>query len=823
MSQAAQAALTGLIHDIGKLYWRAYHKEPPSDFAEEGFTHQDYTAYFARNRLKLNQNLVESAKRHHRSQKTPARLQPRADEPLDWIIFYAHNYASNRCIDDVDEVPSRFEYLPLISVFSQIKLNKVKASERVYPLLTEEKTGFRPSLMYPADPSDSNLHSEAYVRLVNHLEAGLRKLPVGMDIETLLANVNMLFLDTLWSVPANTQVDPGISLYEHLRLTAAFAAALWAFHVEQGLEVSAIRNESVEKFLLVGGDFSGIQGHIYRINEAQGQGGIAKRLRARSLEVSLAAEAMALGLLKRLRLPPLQRIMSAGGKFYLLIPNTDEAQKVLAEHLHEWEAWAMDQGATLRPVLAWVPFSPEELNTAEHGFSDVFKRLAAAMSEAKLRPLASQVSRFQDPFASHAGHGLRPCAICGVRPAAKDEPGATCVECLRDREVGTRLPYSRSIFATTKAPEKPYYRFPYMSFGFGKEGYELRGVVEFNPVTHPWELRLLLGHLPTVGDALRYKDWTLEEYQDFLAEHGLLLDAGDRLNEEKPLTFTELAHLSAGAPYLGALMLDADRMGEAFVSGFDHLKKLQSPGRMAALSRSVEVFFSAEVGSLIKEADRYRKRLRWEDSEAQQKARRYRLIYTVYSGGDDLFLIGPWDVLLDFARDLNELYRQFTGHPGLTLSGGFTLLKPTTPVPMIYEAIHAAEDQAKFKGKDPKSPSHGKGHLALFGHAVPWEELEELTGWADWLRRELEIGRFPGALAYRLLELHQAYEKSDDPARQMFYKPQLSYVLRNYADEEKYPGYFLKLRKLLDHMGTEWRHLPVWVQWGLYGARGGKG
>lgn len=821
-SSSYEVAIAGLLHDIGKLYQRAYGRNPPPGYTEESHTHQDYTAHFARHVLGAEEELIEGAKRHHRARVTPERLRPRADQPLDWIVYYADNYASRERASEDREPDQVVKNTPLVSIFSQVRLQQTTAPERVYPFVPAGKPGFGPSLAFPVEPPRANVRSEAYVRLVEHLEAGVQALPQNASTEVLLANLNMLFLDTLWPVPADTRGDPGISLYDHLRLTAAFAAALWAFHEEKGLEVAAIRDESTEKFLLVGGDMSGIQGHIYRIKEAQGHGSIAKRLRARSLEVSLAAEAMALGLLDRLELPPLQRIMSAGGKFYLLLPNTDKAREALVAHHTEWEGWAVEQGASLVPVMATVGFGPLELK--EEGFSAIFQRLNAAMAEAKLRPLASQSVRFRDPFAGREGSGLRPCAVCGIRPAKADEPGAPCAECARDRDMGTRLPSTRSLTAT-KSPKRPYYRFPGLSFGLGAQGYELRGWVDFTPTPHPWELRPLLGHLPTVADALAHRGEGLEGYRAFLEENGLSLEEDESLSEKKPLTFGELAHLSKGAPYLGALMLDADRMGEAFASGFDHLSEARSPGRVAALSRAVETFFTIEVGNLVKQAGRYREHLGWNELEARHKAGGYRLVYTVYSGGDDLFLIGPWDTLLDFARDLNALYRQYTQHPAFTLSGGFVLLRPTTPVPVIYEAVHRAEEVAKEQGKNPESPTRGKGHLALFGLAVPWEELEGLARWAGWLRDELLKGRFPSALAYRLMKLHQGYLRKGkgDPARGMFYKPQLAYVLRNYADDDKFPNYHERLSLLLDHTRPEWAYLPVWVQWGLYGARGGKG
>ena len=815
------AALAGLLHDVGKPYQRAYGNQPPPDYHEEGFTHQDYTAYFIQKFIPGERELSESAKRHHMAANTPERLRPRPDRALDWVVYYADNYASRERSSEDTEPSQAVERTPLVSIFSQIRILGQNAPERAYPFLPSQRAGLAPGLPYPTQPAKANATPGAYGRLIEHLEARAEQAAaLGTDPPLLLANLNMALLEAVWPVPADTRGDPGISLYDHLRLTAAFAAALYAYHQTNGLTVSAIRDESAEKFLLVGGDMSGIQRHIYRIKDAQGQGGIAKRLRARSLEVSLAAEAMALGLLERLGLPPVQRIMSAGGKFYALLPNTKDARTALEAHRETWEAWALDQGASLVPVLDGVAFSPEELKA--RGFAAIFQRLIERMAEAKLRPLKSQRAGFGAPFEDRQGRSLRPCAVCGIRPAKIDEPGAACVECERDRAIGARLPRTRWLSAS-RDPEPPYYRFPELSFDTGEQGYVLRGEADFTPAPYRWELRPLLGHLPTVRDALDDRNASLEGYRAWLEENGLELEEDGPLSEDKPLTFSELAHLSQGAPYLGALMLDADRMGEAFARGFEHLQEPMSPGRIATLSRAVETFFTLEVGGLIQDAAQYSEHLGFAPLEAKNKTRRYRLIYTVYSGGDDLFLIGPWDALLDFAIDLNTLYGQYTANPAFTLSGGFALFRPTTPVPMIYEAVHRAEERAKERGKDPKSPTRGQGHLTLFGQTVSWGALQTLAPWARWLSQELASGRFPSALAYRLLKLHRLFLEETDQARRMFYKPQLAYVLRNYADEEKFPGYDEKLHTLLDHTRPEWAHLPVWVEWGLYGARRRKG
>jgi CRISPR-associated protein Csm1 len=71
-------------------------------------------------------------------------------------------------------------------------------------------------------------------------------------------------------------------------------------------------------------------------------------------------------------------------------------------------------------------------------------------------------------------------------------------------------------------------------------------------------------------------------------------------------------------------------------------------------------------------------------------------VYTVYAGGDDLLLLGPWHEILRLAQDLREDFQRFVGgSQHVTLSAGVALFDPKTPV--THAAQEAEERLARAK------------------------------------------------------------------------------------------------------------------------------
>lgn len=140
-----------------------------------------------------------------------------------------------------------------------------------------------------------------------------------------------------WCLPSDTQeVFPEVSLFDDLRTTSAIASCLYLYHLSKGsLNEKAVKGSNDERFLLVAGDMSGIQNYIFDI-ATTGIGGIARRLRARSLYVQLCSEVASHLVLRKLGLNiPIHTLMNSGGHFYLLLPNVDEVSNAIQESQRE--------------------------------------------------------------------------------------------------------------------------------------------------------------------------------------------------------------------------------------------------------------------------------------------------------------------------------------------------------------------------------------------------------------------------------------------------------------------------------------------------------
>ena len=167
------------------------------------------------------------------------------------------------------------------------------------------------------------------------------------------------------------------------------------------------------------------------------------------------------------------------------------------------------------------------------------------------------------------------------------------------------------------------------------------------------------------------------------------IELGEALrNQQHFRTFEEYA----GDSYLGVLRMDVDGLGKRFIDGFRSIKDYQ------AFSKRLVDFFENETEQIQKE----------------EKFRKY--LNIIYAGGDDLFVVGRWDKVIDYAERIHkEVEKQFL-KDGISISGGMIVMKPKYPISKAAEQSGRAEEQAKeFRDGE-------KNAFTFLGSTVSWKD-----------------------------------------------------------------------------------------------------
>jgi len=197
------------------------------------------------------------------------------------------------------------------------------------------------------------------------------------------------------------------------------------------------------------------------------------------------------------------------------------------------------------------------------------------------------------------------------------------------------------------------------------------------------------------------------------------------------LEFVELARRARGDELLGVIKMDVDSLGHAFdraLGAGDGLARVRS------LSAELDRFFAEALG-------------------AEQRTPRFADLYTVFAGGDDLLLVGPWDAALDFAGRIQELFAARFGALGLTISAGVALIKPKRPIRQAAEAAEAALHRAKT---DTAADVQPKDQCAAFGQVWKWRDHAEVRAVAQRLAGWVEAGAAERGWLHTVLELAMA-------------------------------------------------------------------
>lgn len=136
-------------------------------------------------------------------------------------------------------------------------------------------------------------------------------------------------------------------------------------------------------------------------------------------------------------------------------------------------------------------------------------------------------------------------------------------------------------------------------------------------------------------------------------------------------TFEELANSAKGIHRIAILRADVDNLGHAIVAGFDNPEnnnRYVTLSRTATLSRQLSLFFKLYINKILEEPQYTIGGIKKDKRKAT----------IVYSGGDDVFIAGAWDDVIELAIDLRHALESYTENT-LTISAGIGIYQHTYP------------------------------------------------------------------------------------------------------------------------------------------------
>ncbi len=864
MEETYRMALAGLLHDIGKFAQRgtaqvlkSWNDETKHEFK---YQHALHTWHFIEKYVPKAFQVGVLAAYHHRPQNVAQQRIRLADQ------LSAGERDSGKERDDSDRQTHPKQLRP---IFTRLHL-KDGDQDVAHPNPNGLYLPLKPLTLDAIFPQDKPVgeddwqdYEDMWQDFCDEAEY-LQSLPLEAYVEAMQA----LLQRYTWCVPsAYFKTVPDVSLYDHSRMTAALAVCLSDFN---DAEIETLTNEWKAEdgkhgehweqpvALLVGGDISGVQDFIYTISSK----GAAKALRGRSFYLQLLTEAVLRFVLRELGLPITNVIYSGGGHFFLLAPLSAKdklpgiqaaiSRKLLTHH-----------GTALYLALgsAEVPLSGFRLGAFTEHWDAMHKNLQQAKSR-RYAELGAEMHQLVFAVPEDGG-GDKHCAVCGAddvklnkwKEESDTETQMICSQCRSYVEdLGKSLPkaaYLRWRWIEPQEPPRSTYTAALQAFGAEVKIIKTGEKVETAPGDTLWALDDPQNGWPQGSEAaarwLRYTVNQIPVVKD-QAEADLInerLSASERREEPaRPGNTKTFAHLQAlsggesgGFKRLGVVRMDVDNLGDVFKDGFKRKKpdgneeSIATLSRLSALSSAMSLYFEGWVKRII---------ARDFDKEFWLKkhfpnARRASLVYAVYAGGDDVFLIGPWDVMPDVALDIEREFEKYTCHPGLHLSGGMAFINGKYPVYQAAEDAGEAEGIAKARKIEENGVViESKNAFAFLNTAWRWDEFESLKKkqkkLVELVRKDRdEAGGSPKSILMLLRSLAQMKSEAARGQKRPVWGRWMwmaAYHLTRGAERnaKKKPALAKELRDMRDGFEkNEYRDLPQWgaaARWAQLLTRG---
>lgn len=501
--------------------------------------------------------------------------------------------------------------------------------------------------------------SKEYEKLYDEFVEKVKNLNLKFKNINDFLKLKSIFEEYTTFIPASTyKTYPDVSLFDHSLATSAIAVS--------------IKKGDGKNFSLIQGDFTSIQKFIFSKYGNRNKY-LAKILRAKSLFVNIATELIALKIVKELGISVFNIVMNAGGKFTILSHKLNESEKEKLEEIKNWVNNKFKEINFLETkfLIKSIDFTKDRFKLGE--FSKVYKDMAIEFETEKLR-FETDLEVFEG-YIEKLSNGK--CDICGIQPAEiEEEDYKICKFCNKFKELGENLVKKDKIsfnlddllsISMDKDGEITYYL---------KNNYPIKRVANVVPVfskedkNNPKYKLLEDEYIKTI------KEGSVKSFQ-FISVDGL--------KEDEKYFY--------GRKYLAILKADIDNLGQIFIRGF---KGKETFSRILYLSRMIDYFFTNILMEEIKNKN----------------------IYTIFAGGDDLFLIGYYEDIIETYNWVLRKLKDYTKNKDFHLSAAIKLTRVNIPLNMVAELTENELEEAKS--------NEGKNSISIFDVVMTNEDFEKL-------------------------------------------------------------------------------------------------
>ncbi len=775
--------LGALLHDIGKFYQRSdtYYTEskkisdeakgisdyicPADQKGKMGYLHVIWTADFLEKisgilkAMSLEKgsfsetknsedNLINLAIYHHKPNSNLQRLIQLADwwsSGLDRSMSYK-KMDSNNFVD--------FRDVRLQSIFNSIKVGNNHYEKDSYEVNLSEIDINNESVFPINKEQDINNYEKLWTRFTEEVD----QIPLDKSVQGIEAFCEtLLFLLRKYTsvVPASTMRGEiaETSLYDHLKSTASIAQCLYDYFIEKAPEkfedekfsikdyFDFEKNKNIEApLLLFCGDINGIQNFIYNIASKKA----AMSLKGRSFYIQLLTDTLIQRILDDCNVSLANIVYSSGGKFFLILPNTDFVKTKINNLIKEVEEKVFElHDGELYVCFDYVEFgynnkikvfykdNINDNNQSNYRIADnlgaVWNLLFKKINLSKKKKFRHLITENYDKLFKPANvkHNARICAVRGVEVDEAEVKNLKKVGSEEDVWVSSIVFEQSRIGQLLKTADF------FITFReIGDKSYEVWKEKSIQPL----ELKVhhyLFNKNELTGDQSEFRfissadvarvkrfndtDFTkINKLKGKKSSYGFSFYGGNtqafKSSSNELKNFEELAgQNNAGFRRLGILRMDVDNLGKIFIEGVPEERKNLSV--YSTLSNQLDLFFSGYINT-IRNSERFKDH-----------------VNILYSGGDDIFAVGKWDKIIEFAEKVRDDFKRFVcNRDDISISAGVALVGVKFPISKGAQLAAAAESEAKkFKAVNENGEVLEKNSINLFGENIQWGKEFQFT------------------------------------------------------------------------------------------------